>query len=63
MIRSPATEASLETVIRTLEKVWREGRSARVVVHFNGKRFTGYELTEFKQIEDDRNPNPGPAPR
>ena len=61
----PMEEHSLEAVKQAIEKVWREARSARVLLHFNGKRFTGYEVTEFRQIveEGGSRTEPGPASR
>lgn len=64
MIKSPSLETSINGLVKKLWEFARQGFPGRVLVHFDGRRFTKIEPTPVMPIEDDPvSDHKDPAPR
>lgn len=64
MIKNQSTEASINGLVKKLWDFARQGFPGRVLIHFDGKRFTKVEPTPVMSIEDDpASDHKDPAPR
>lgn len=62
MVQCPFTEQSIDKIVRILRDIVRIGKKARLLVHYDGKRFVATERTEVELFNQKKEESDGSVP-